>query len=604
MSDHDEEFGSRVRSALHREADRLEVGKPDLHRLRHDADARSEASGRLLAVVACCVVVGVGVLAVRTVTSDGVSFAGSGGTAVGGTGTVGEELHGRSFRSIGTTEAAPTATAEVGISFGVVSPRLPEPVFAATSDSGCPLLTGTYEMQDDGVLSVRGEASVDDLCGSAVEGGTGDRFVELLRSSPRLLLHGDRLVIDGSPGRVTFEEVSDVGEVAGCTAAIGDVVGSLQLFVGSVDPATEQADGSLTGRLDEEIAAAVLAHGCPEEEVREHAFAQLTLALVGHHGEEWVTVRQHIVSELTMGLRAEQFGVSSPSPLPMVQPGPTSTPTPKDDGGAAWCGASNMAGAVVTTAGALEAWCRDSSQRVTIDPGPGWRSVDIGDSRLVAERLDPATGARWITEFDMTSGRPMGRTSGSAPALSVDGRLAWITPAGLVAADGIQGEFGPPDYDPTSLSWDRAGRWLLTRDDNGSTVFASAIDDAGAPGSTRVVANLLAIAGEVDTPANILLLVDRGGSVALKAASLDGSEAFEPVDLASTGIPADTYGDASFIEPAGRLRPQRATGGWEAGTSTGWVIGDGTSAWYVDGHAAPISLGHNIGDVALVVMTE
>jgi hypothetical protein len=571
----------------------------------HGEDPGGQVRG-LLAAATCLVVLGCAVLVVRGTADGGVAIGGAGGSATGGTATVGEQLHGRSFRSAGPIVGAPTDAAEAGVSFGVVSSRFPEPVLIAIADPGCESLAGVYELRDDEVLVVGGEVTADQFCDPAVQ-GAGDWFIELLRSAPRLQLDGDRLVVEGSAVRVTLEEESDVGEVAGCAAAVGDVVGFLEAFVATVDPATSQPDGSVTGRLDDQIAAAVATRGCPEEEVRRHAGVQLLLNLAGRQGSDWLDGRQTLVSGMLIGLTPEQFGLGTPGPgrtLEPRPPGPTAAPTPTDEGGAAWCGARGLAGVVATTGGALEAVCRDGGARVTIDAGPGWTSVDLGSLRLVAGRSDPDTGERTFTELAVQGAGHMGRAPGTAPALSRGDRLAWITPDGRIVADGVEDALAQPARTPSSVSWDRDGRWLFAVDEDRTFVIATAVDDVDVPVTELDISGLIAMAGEVDTPGTVVLLVDRDGLVGLDAAAVDGSGRPTPFALASTGIPADTYGEASFVEPAGLLRPAPSTGGWEVGTSIGWVIGDGTRAWYVDGLADPVPLGDDIADLALLIPAD
>ncbi|CAN5519283.1 hypothetical protein BH23ACT9_BH23ACT9_22950 [soil metagenome] len=423
--------------------------------------------------------------------------------------------------------------------------------------------------------------------------------------------------------------VLDGGQAAAldCDQASQRIADVLLDFVGDVDIEAFYADpGQGRGVPDAAEPRAVLAEmvqraDCDEATVRRGATTLLIEGAIARFPDEELQARQTLLSSMLIFLVPEDFGLGSTfDDLPPVEPRPATTatapgqPTPVPTAGpsTAWCGERGLVGAAVSTAGALVAMCTDGTD-VIIDEGPGYVSVDIGGYRLVAERTG-ADGQPEVVQRAIAGAGFLGTSPGRAPAMSTTDRLAWVRPDGSLAVDQVSdGQLVlDPEVVVEELTWDRGGRWLFaTTTPTADTprrvlvydTLAQPGDDPAPPVRTIDNGDVLAIGGEIDTPDNVVLLVrDSEGRVRLDAAFV-GAQGGAPFGLATPDLPPEAFtGDvlAPFVEPVGLLDfdPSR-TPPWAPGGSIAWIIGDGTSAWYVDGVGTTL-VRSDVRDIAVI----
>lgn len=320
-------------------------------------------------------------------------------------------------------------------------------------------------------------------------------------------------------------------------------------------------------------------------------------------------------------------GSITTAPSPTVSRTPTVAPTATEsltpEGSAVWC-RDVLVAVVTTTAGGVEALCRDGSTH-PIETDGFARKVTIGGTDLVLHRLRSADeGPVEMLAIDLATGAQRMLGEGYLPALSPAGRLAWLSaePGQTLlriaerAGDEPSLEVGLPDGPVVQgVSWDRSGRWvILDRGEIGGPHAISALDTGASPPdwvpiepSTRVIA----VAGETDTPDVVVVLSIRGSEeLVISGAILAEEDRVLPAPritiVDSLPIwPTSPVGDVDFgfwphIEPLG-LRTY--DGRWLDGQSISWLIGDGDNLWAVtDGTATFVRA--DVTDVAVNPNTE
>lgn len=626
-------FEDRLRRALEEEARRVAVPPSDPETVRGGIERPDRAA--VFGVAA-------GILAVALVAFGFATLAGRDGSVVldqpgGGVGpgpsgsaVVGseapgseavpvpatvEELEGRVFESVGQLPGAPDPNGTMTLQFRV-PPSAPatsapqhESLVEVRTDPGCNRAGGGYQLDSDGTLTLKDYGSTAIGCPGVRE--AMDAWVaSILQGRPRLLLTGDRLSVMADGSTI---HLADVG-VQDCEEVIQDVVNDVLEVVSTLD-----VDAFLTGELvlpDENgvelggLKTRLEQTGCTHQAVAERVAERLYLAEGEQLRDETVEgqTRRRILRYLADSfLTGETLGVPRPSVRPGV-PGETVTPapitatpvpmitalppSPVPDAGDVWCGAAGLVGAVAGAGGDLSAVCADGTD-VQIAPGPGWRHVSVGPDAIVAQQ-EAADGNARTTTFAVADGQAESLEGVRLGTFSEEGRLAFVHSDDVTVE--AETTIDQPSFVATAkggavtdLSWDRSGRWLLATVTGGDGSRRVLAWDVTAPDSAPTVIDspgLLAAAGEIDTPDNVVMLASGEDGLVLEATFLGQPDSPTLFGHAETDLSPQQFTDGAgaFVEPVGLLAfDADSLPPWFTGNSIGWLVGNGDALWYVDG---------------------
>lgn len=549
----------------------------------------------------------------------------------------------RTFVSVGDLPGAPIPDASITMSFSANAAVPDMLIVRFDSDPGCNGKGAKAQLDADGRLSADVIDRTDVGCTETIE-RQDQWIVDFVESNPRLLISGNRLTVVGTsfdiiltdqpnglntgPSTLPIPPIcEEVAQVIADTML--DVTAETDLSILYDNPAeafNDQQQAAVSGALADATSTAE----CPEQQIRRRAVELLYEGAFERFDTDELNARQTILSGLLIALVPQDFGLGqTPDPVETITvPGRTVTepmatqtpdaPTPTTTPGQAlaigptpvpvagpqtgWCEATGLVGAAVLTSGQLTALCADGS-RVPVDDATDWTSVDIGGQRLVAERVN-REGFEFV-EYDSQGAQ--GAMPGRRPDASLTESLTWLDDDDAVRIDTFRGSTWVPPQAVDALSWDRDGRWIFARARDHIGVFAWDTLHQDRPDPVPAITNipvpgLLAMAGEVDTPNNVVVLTNRGDQLRIEATFVGQPDSPKLFGLASVDLDPTLFtADSSFIEPVSlRGYDPNATTPWAGGNEIGWVIGDGTSAWYVNGSSPPVLIGSDLKDVALI----